>query len=171
MAKRAGEDPDVLHRKAQIAALSGLAGGNDDAFELMLLVRPYDVRGHFTPDVALLEVAATALGMACPPGSRPLEYHGLTDSYLPDVELGGRTPRHRTHYAVHAAACIRGGLLPDLLYEAGTWQPKLWTYAVSAILLYSRAAADRLGVSLPEVAGRIAAELGLDLVDPSSAPA
>ncbi|MBM7808196.1 hypothetical protein JOD57_004033 [Geodermatophilus bullaregiensis] len=76
MAKRQGEDPDALHRKAQTAILSELAGGNDDAFELMLSVRPYDVRGHFTPDVALLEVAAAALGLACPPGSERLEYDG-----------------------------------------------------------------------------------------------
>jgi hypothetical protein len=45
-----------------VAILSGLADGNDDVFELMIAVLPYDVRGHFTPDVALPEVAAAALG-------------------------------------------------------------------------------------------------------------
>ncbi len=77
--------------------------------------------------------------------------------------LSGRTLRHRTHYAIHAAACMRGGLLPDLLREAGTWQPKLWTYAVSAVLLYTRAAGDRCELSVSDVAGRIAALLDLDL--------
>ncbi len=119
VAKRSGEDPDVLHRRAQIAILSGLAGGNEDAFELMLSVRPCDVRGHFTPDVALLEVAAAALGLACPPGSERLEYQGLTDRYLADYVLDGRTVRRRTQYAIYAAACMRGGLHPDLLMEAG----------------------------------------------------
>jgi hypothetical protein len=118
MAKRRGEDPDVLHRKAQAAILSGLAGGNDDVFELMVSVLPYDVRGHFTPDVALLEVAAAALGLACPPGSERLEYEGLTDRHLSDLMLDGRTVRRRTQYAVYAAACMRGGLHPDLLGEA-----------------------------------------------------
>ncbi len=163
MAKRSGEDPDVLHRKAQIAILSGLASGNDDAFELMLSVRPYDVRSHFTPDVALLEVAAAALGLACPPGSERLEYEGLTDRYLADLMLDGRTVRHRTRYAIYAAACMHGGLNPDLLMEAGGWDPRLWTYAVSAVVLYSRAAADRLGVPRSEVASRVAEELGLEL--------
>ncbi len=163
MAKQHGEDPDVLHRKAQTAILSGLVGGNDDAFELMLAVRPYDVRGHFTPDVALLEVAAAALGLACPPGSERLEYEGLTDRYLADLMLDGRTVRRRTQYAIYAAACMRGGLHPDLLMEAGGWEPRLWTYAVSAVVLYTRAAADRLGLPLPEVASRIAEELGLEL--------
>jgi hypothetical protein len=49
------------------------ASGEDDVFELMSAVAPYDVRHHFTPDVALLEIAAAALGAACSPGSEPLE--------------------------------------------------------------------------------------------------
>jgi hypothetical protein len=163
VAKQHGEDPDVLHRRAQTAILSGLVRGNDDAFELMLAVRPYDVRGHFTPDVALLEVAAAALGLACPPGSERLAYEGLTDRYLADLMLDGRTVRRRTRYAIYAAACMRGGLHPDLLMEAGGWEPKLWTYAVSAVVLYTRAAADRLGLPLPKVASRIAEALGLEL--------
>ena len=163
MAKRSAEDPDVLHREAQIAILSRLAAGEDDVFELMTAVLPYDVRGHFTPDVALLEVAATALGLACPPGSEPLEYDGLTDRYLSDLMLDGRTLRSRTKYAIHAAACMRGGLQPDLLREAGGWEPRLWTYAVSAVVVYVRAAADRLGQSVSDIAITIADELGLEL--------
>jgi hypothetical protein len=159
MSKRR-EDPDVLHRMAQAAILSGLAGGNDDVFELMVSVLPYDVRGHFTPDVALLEVAAAALGLACPPGTERLEYEGLTDRYLADLMLDGRTVRRRTQYAIYAAACMRGGLHPDLLGEAGGWEPRLWTYAVSAVVLYARAAADRVGLTVREVALRIAGELG-----------
>ena len=163
MAKQRGEDPAVLHRKAQVRILSGLAAGEDDVFELMGAVQPYDVPLQFTPDVALLKVAAAALGLACPPGSDPLEYEGLTDSYLSDRLLTGRTLRHRTQYAIYAAACLRGGLLPDLLREAGAWQPQLWTYAVSAVVLYARAVADRLGQTVPDIAVRIADQLGLQL--------
>jgi hypothetical protein len=163
MAKRRGEDPVVLHREAQTVLLSGLTGGNDDVFELMVSVLPYDVRGQFTPDVALLEVAAAALGLACPPGCERLEYEGLTERYLADLMLDSRTVRRRTQYAIYAAACMRGGLHPDLLGEAGGWEPRLWTYAVSAVVLYSRAAVDRLGLPLPEVASKIAVELGLEL--------
>src|SRR3954470_20135323 len=163
MAKPPGEDLAVLHRKAQVRVLSMLASGEDDVFELLGALNAYDVRHHFTPDVALLEVAATALGVASPPGSGPLEYEGLTDRYLPDQMLTGRTLRQRTHYAVHAAACLRGGLLPDLLREAGGWEPRLWTYVVSAIVLYTRAAADRLGQTVPEIAVEIVDRLGLQL--------
>ena len=129
----------------------------------MSAVAPYDLRHHFTPDVALLEVAAAGLRLARPPGSEPLEYEGLTDRYLGEQMLTGRALRYRTQYAIHAAACMRGGLLPDLLREAGGWEPRLWVYAVSAVVLYSRAASDRLGSSVPEVALKIADELGLEL--------
>jgi hypothetical protein len=138
MAERRREDPAVLNRKTQLDILSRLAAGEDDVLKLVDALHPYDVRHHFTPDVALLEVAATALGLACPPGSDPLEYEGLIDRYLPDQMLTGRTLRQRSQYAIDAAACMRGGLLPDLLREAGGWEPRLWTYAVWAVVLYTR---------------------------------
>jgi hypothetical protein len=170
MATRQGEDPDVLHRKAQVRALSRLAAGEEDVFELVGALAPFDVRHDFTPDVALLEVAAAALGLACPPGSDPLEYEGLTDRYLPDQILTGRTLPQRTQYAIYAAACMRGGLLPDLLREAGGWEPRLWTYAVSAVVLYTRAAADRRGRAVPDIAIAIARERGLELTSDSGSP-
>jgi hypothetical protein len=49
--------------------------------------------------------------------------------------LTGRTLRQRTQYAIHAAACLCGGLLPDLVRGAGGWEPGLWSYAVSAVVL------------------------------------
>jgi hypothetical protein len=163
VAGRRDEAADVVDRSAQVAVLSRLARGDDDVLELMSAALPFDVRGHFTPDVALLEVAAAALGLACRPGGERLQYAGVTDRYLPDVKLDGRTVRHRTQYALYAAACMRGGLHPDLLGEAGRWEPRLWTYAVSAGVLYSRAAADRTGLSVAEVALKVADQLRLQL--------
>src|SRR4051794_2547644 len=49
---------------------------------------------------------------------------------------------HRnSQYALYAAACVRGGLQPDLLSDAGWWQTPLWQDAVYAVVIYSRAAA------------------------------
>jgi hypothetical protein len=58
---------------------------------------------------------------------------------------------------------MRGGLEPDLLNDAGSWRPILWTHAGFAVVIFSRAAADRLGVALREIAERIAQRHGLDL--------
>src|SRR3954469_19774233 len=64
--------------------------------------------------------------------------------------------RRNSQYALYAAACMRGGLQPDLLSDAGWWQSPLWTYAVFAVVIYARAAAERWYVALSEIAQRIA---------------
>ena len=155
MAKRDQVPADVLHRQAQVAALAALASGSPiegvhDA------VAPADVRGHFTPDVAILELAVTALDLASPPGTGPLEYEGLRERLLPERQFRGRTEHHRSQYALYAAAAMRGGLRPDLLNDAGLWQPRLWVYAVYALIIYSRAAAERRNTAVPNVAMEIA---------------
>jgi hypothetical protein len=149
-------DPEVLHRRAQLAVVTGLARG-DDAYDLMSAAAPSHVPGCFTPDVALLELAVTALELACPPGAAPLQYEGLRGQYLPEVTFRGRVEHRNSQYALYAAACMRGGLQPDLLSDAGWWQTPLWQYADFAVVIYSRAAAERLGLPVEEIARRIAA--------------
>jgi hypothetical protein len=102
-------DRDVLHRRARVAVLSGLARG-DDVYDLVAAAAPSHVPGWFTPDVALLELAATALDVASPPGAEPLEYEGLRERYLPEVTFRGRVEHRNSQYAVCAppacaAAC------------------------------------------------------------------
>jgi hypothetical protein len=64
--KRERIDQDVLHRRARVAVLSGLARG-DDVYDLMAAAAPSLVPGWFTPDVALRELAVTALDLAARP--------------------------------------------------------------------------------------------------------
>ena len=160
--KRERIDQDVLHRRAQVAVLSGLATG-DDVYDLMAAAAPSHVPGWFTPDVALLELAVTALDLACPAGAEPLKYEALRERYLPEVTFRGRVEHRNSQYALYAAACVRGGLQPDLLSDAGWWQTPLWQYAVFAVVIYSRVAAERLAVPVDEVARQIAARHGLKL--------
>jgi hypothetical protein len=155
-------DPDVLDRRARVAVLSGLARGHD-VHDLLAAAAPNHVPGKFSPDVALLELAVTALDLACPPGAEPLEYEGLRERYLPEVTFRGRVEHRNSQYALYAAACMRGGLQPDLLSDAAWWQTPLWMYAVFAVVIYARAAAERLGVPVEEIARRIAARHGLEL--------
>ena len=143
--------------------LSGLARG-DDVSDLMAAAAPSHVPGWFTPDVALLELAVTALDLACPAGAGPLKYEALRERYLPGVTFRGRVEHRNSQYALYAAACMRGGLQPDLLDDAGWWQTPLWQYAVFAVVIYSRAAAERLTVPVDEVARQVAARHGLELI-------
>jgi hypothetical protein len=162
--KRERIDRDVLHRRAQVALLSGLARG-DDVYDLVATAAPGHVPGWFTPDVALLDLAVTALDLACPAGAEPLEYEGLRERSLPEVTFRGRVEHRNSQYAVYAAACIRGGLQPDLLSDVGWRQTPLWQYAVYAVVIYSRDAAERRTVPVEEIARRIAARRGLDLTE------
>jgi hypothetical protein len=104
-----------------------------------------------------------ALELACPPGAKPLTYEGLRERYLPEVSFRGRVEHRNSQYALYAAACRRGGLQPHLLGDAGWWQSPLWTYAVFAVVIYARAAAERLDVALSEIAQRIAVVHGIEL--------
>ena len=142
--------------------LSGLAAG-DGVYDLMVAAASSHVPGRFKPDVALLELAVTALELARPAGAEPLEYEGLRERYLPEVTFRGRVEHRNSQYALYAAACMRGGLQPDLLSDAGWWQTPLWQYAVYAVVIYSRVAAERLAVPVGELARRIAARHGLEL--------
>jgi hypothetical protein len=160
--KREPIDVDVLRRCAQGAVLAGLARG-DDPFVILAAVAPTAVPHRFAPDVALLELAVTALDLACPAGDKPLEYEGLRERYLPEATFRGRVEHRNSQYALYAAACMRGGLQPDLFHDAGWWQTPLWQYAVYAVVIYSRTAADRLAVSVEEIARRIAARHEIDL--------
>jgi hypothetical protein len=162
VSKRRRTDPEVLHRRAQVAVLSGLARG-DDVYDLVAAAAPSHVPGWFSPDVALLEVAVTAFDLACPAGAEPLEYERLSERHLPEVTFRGRVEHRNSQYALYAAACMRGGLQPDLLSDAGWWQTPLWQYAVFTVVIYSRAAAGRLAVPPEEIARRIAAKHGLEL--------
>ena len=93
-------DPDL----AGAPAVGGLLRGEDiDA--LVEAVAPSHVRGWFTPDVAMLELAVTALDLASLPGLAPLEYDGLRERYLPDAEFCGRVEHRASTRCTPLPAC------------------------------------------------------------------
>ena len=97
------------------------------------------------------------------PAASPREYEGLRERYLPEETFRGRVEHRNSQYALYAAACMRGGVQPDLLSDAGWWQTPLWQYAVYAVVISSRVVAGRLAVQPAEIARRIAARHGLEL--------
>ncbi|GAB3348498.1 hypothetical protein GCM10027300_10590 [Modestobacter lapidis] len=142
--------------------LTGLVRG-DDIYDVTVAVAPNHVPGRFTPDVALLDLAVTALDLACPAGSELLGYEGLRERYLPEVTFRGRVEHRNSQYALYAVACMRGGLRPDLAKDVGWWQSPLWQYSAYAVVIYSRVAAERLAVPLEEIVQRIAVRHRLEV--------
>jgi hypothetical protein len=151
------------HETAARLGLLGLIPGQDLDMIMGQLAELHPPHNTFPAEV-LLELAAEAIGESGATSTEPIEYDGIRDRYLPEYELRGKLPQHRSHYALMAAAMISGGVYPDLLDEASGWGLEdMWAYAFYALLIYARAAADRTSREPEEVARSIAATRGIDL--------
>lgn len=161
MAKQPRLDLDVVALDVQRSALAALASV-EHAEEVLAAARPSDPRGDFAAGVAILDLAVTALDLAASASTGRLEYYGLRERYLPEIEFRGRVEHRNSQWAIYAAACLHGGLEPDVGGDTGWWGSPLWMYTSYALTLYSRAAAERLNVTVPNVAQRIAQRHGVD---------
>jgi hypothetical protein len=98
MSKPPAGEPDLLHRHAQAAVLAGLQRG-EDIDTLVGAVARYDIPGRSllprrcwsspsTPSTCLHRRADL------------LEYEGLRQRYLPEIEFRGRTEHRNSQYAL-----------------------------------------------------------------------
>ena len=65
--------------------------------------------------------------------------------------------------ALHAAAALRGGVLPDLYADASWWRGELWHYALYAVVAYVRASADKRDESVEDAAAALAVTRGVSI--------
>ena len=157
--KRARIDPGVLHHRAQVGVLSGLARG-DDVYDLGRSgsqPRAGPVLAGRRPARVRRRGARSCLSSR----RRAARVRGTVRALLP---ARGDVPRTRGA-PQQPVRPLRRGLHagPGLPSDAGWWQTPLCQYAVFAVVIYSRAAAERLGVPLEEIARPIAAWHHLDV--------
>jgi hypothetical protein len=153
------EDRDSAVRLALLGVSVG--SDHDSILERLGELHP---RNNTFPAEVLLELAAEAIGESGASEVQPIEYEGIRERYLPEYEFRGKSQQHKSHYALTAAAMIRAGIYPDLLDEAYWWGDEdLWRYAFYALLAYARAAAERTGRSVEDVASAIAVRRGIKL--------
>lgn len=89
---------------------------------------------------------------------------GRQRRYLPECEFRGRNDHRKSHYALSAAAVIRGGVEPDLLGEVVWWATDdLWLFSLYALVAYLRIAAERTGLPMSTLCERIAQRQGAQL--------
>jgi len=137
-------------------ALSGIAAGRDvDGIvrELAVLQPANDT----FPGEVLLELAADAIELSGVSRAEPLDYSGIRERFLPEVEFRGRYERHKSHYALRAAGLIAAGIDPAVLDEVAHWQhldPHVWAFY--ALVIFVRVAAERTGRSAAEVCTALA---------------
>jgi len=157
--KRPGDEE---RREAVRVALSGIAAGGDLG-QLVLDLRELHPRNNTFPGEVLLQLAADAIEEAGATRADPIDYEDIRERYLPEAKFRGRNEHHRSHYALQAAAMIRAGVQPDLLGEIRWWgTDDFWEYALYALVIYVRVAADRTNRPLPELCARLAAHHGVE---------
>ena len=156
---------DHDRRVAIQIALAGLAHGRhliDIAAQLAPLHPPNDT----FPGELLLDLAADALDVAGASRDAPLEFEGIRQRYLPESLARTKAQRHKSKFALRAAAMVHGGVDPGLLDEVQWWRTDdLWSWSLEALVVYVRAAADRSGQPVASVARRIGAERHMVIPD------
>jgi hypothetical protein len=146
-----GSHPSFEERAEALRArvLDGLAAG-EGVLELRAALAALEDRRWVHPARPLLELAAAALARAVA-DRNPVPYAGLRERYLPEVPFAGRAQHRNSQYMLYAAAVLRGGVEPDLDRDAGWWGAPGWEYALCALVIYLRVAAERTGHTVPQL--------------------
>ena len=161
MARRVPTDEDRLGALRRL--LAGLVAGVN-VFDLSVSVSDLHPMNDTFPGEVFMRLGAEALEIAGITMDEPLRYEGLREAYLPECEFRGRDNR-KIQFAMFCCAAARGGLEPDLLDEVVWWQTDdFWRYSLLAAVGLIRACAERQGVSVPELAHRLADHLGVEPV-------
>lgn len=160
MPRRPAPDLAAVRRSTHAAVLLALAD-TADVHAVVAAADPADERVNLVAGDAVLELATSALELAVPDGAEPLEYFGLRERYLPEVEFRGRVQHRNSQYVLYAAACRRGGLQPDIDSDTGWWGAPLWIYAAYGLTIYTRAAAECTKSTVAAVAKELALRHGV----------
>jgi hypothetical protein len=112
----------------------------------------------------LLDLAADAIAISGANRHSPLEFEGIRERYLSDGTARTSAERHKSKFALRAAAMLHGGVDPGLLDEVQWWQTDdVWYWSLEALVAYMRAAADRTGLSMESICRRLADDRGVTL--------
>jgi hypothetical protein len=148
-------------------ALSGIGSGADLG-DLRFELYPLHPKNNTFPGEVFLELAADAIDEAGASREEPIEFEGIRERFLPECSAHTKVQHQHSKYALRAAAMIRAGVDSGLLDEITWWQSDdLWVWALDALAVYVRVAADRTGVEVGEICERLARRHGVDLGMPN----
>jgi hypothetical protein len=149
--------------EAMRTALAGLADGTDTR-DLMLQLDALHTKGSLFPGLVLLDLAADALELSGASRAQPVDYDGIRERHLPEIDIRGKYQHRKSHYTLRAVAMIRAGVAPDLEAEVSWWSADdLHVWALCALLVYVRIAAEGTGQSIHAICQRLAANHGIEL--------
>jgi hypothetical protein len=148
-------------------ALSGIAAGMSVG-KLKGELEPLHPANDTFPAEVLLDLAADAIEEAGASREAPIAFEGIREQYLPECGAHTKEQHYKSEFAIRAAAMIRAGVDPGLLDEIVWWRiDDLWMWAVDALVVYVRVAADRTGVDVAEICERLARRRRVDLGTPN----
>lgn len=161
MPRRVPTEEDRLEALRRV--LAGLVAGVDVS-EMSVALLDLHPKNDTFPGEVFMRLGVEALEISGVTKEEPLHYKGLREVYLAECEFRGRDNR-KIQFAIMCCAAARGGLEPDLLDEIIWWQTDdFWRYSLLAAVALIRACAERQGVSVPELAHRLADHLGVETV-------
>ena len=131
------------------------------------IVKEFGPLGRFSSEGAgteLLGTAADALEHGRFTRSDPLRYVGLRERYLPEVIVRGKNENYKSDWTLRAVATLAGGVDPAVDDQLRFWRVlDLERWAVQAIVVYARAAADHTGQTVAHVCSAVAERHGFQL--------
>jgi len=136
--------------------LSGLACGTE-LVEIADRLHAFHPTHHNFPGETLLELASDAIDHSGASRQHPLEFGDIRERFMPELNLTKKHDHYKSKWAIRAAAMVQGGVDPGLDEELAHWhQDDLWQWAFDAVVVYVRAAAERLDVGVAAVAEALA---------------
>lgn len=143
--------------------LNGIA----DDVELGAIARelePLHPTHNTFPAEVLLDLAADAIEESGATRDNPIVTEGIRKRLLPEDRADTRASRYKVEFAIKAAAMVRAGVDPALLEQAGGWSgDDAWFWALEALIVYVRAAAEHSGTTGADICRRIADSHGVEL--------
>jgi hypothetical protein len=84
------------------------------------------------------------------------------DKYLPVARPSGRSEWRNANYALHAGACLAGGVWLDVARQEAFWHLPLWPFALDVVELLTVIASAEPGTSPSAVSDQL-----VDLISPT----
>jgi hypothetical protein len=143
--------------------LSGLANGvglDDIAPRVAALASD---RNLFTGEM-LIDLAADIIEASGATREHPIDTTDIRRRLLPEDRAHTRAQHLKADFAIRAAAMVRAGVDPALDETVSWWQANdLWLWALQAVVVYARAAAEHTDATVADICTRVAARHDITL--------
>jgi hypothetical protein len=143
--------------------LSGLANGTD-LDDIAPQVAALASEHSLFPGDALIDLAADIIEASGATREHPIDTTDIRRRLLPEDRAHTKAHHQKAEFAIRAAAMVRAGVDPALDDTVSWWRANdLWLWALQAVAVYARAAAEHADVTVADICERVAARHDITL--------